>query len=167
MSASGRHSARVRSWLSIVRHSSPSIHSTILCGSRSSQRRAPEKPLRVPVTSGVSPVRSRPTPRTPPCAGPPRAPLVAFDLLVYCALLLAILSPLAAYRAPAESCFRRTPFNGGYLCNAAEVLAAELRLWPTRGMFPQPIAAQADWDLLGGRRLPGNPRLRVWTMGGI
>ena len=77
--------------------------------------------------------------------------IVGYANVLNARMLPSVVPPMFRLRAePQRILLPPYSFNGGYLCNAAEVSAAELKALAEAGevtLFPQPIAAQADWEL--------------------
>ena len=77
--------------------------------------------------------------------------IVGYANVLNARMLPSVVPPMFRLRAePDRTLLPPYAFNGGYLCNAAEVPASELRALADAGedtLFPEPIAAQADWEL--------------------
>ena len=77
--------------------------------------------------------------------------IVGYANVLNARMLPSVVPPMFRLRAePQRILLPPYAFNGGYLCNAAEVPAAELKALADAGevtLFHEPIAAQADWEL--------------------
>ena len=77
--------------------------------------------------------------------------IVGYANVLNARMLPSVVPPMFRLRAePQRILLPPYSFNGGYLCNAAEVPAAELTALADAGevtLFSEPIAAQADWEL--------------------
>ncbi len=77
--------------------------------------------------------------------------IVGYANVLNASMLPSVVPPMFRLRAePRRILLPPYAFNGGYLCNAAEVPADELQALADAGevtLFPEPIAATADWEL--------------------